>query len=126
MAMFKEGQVIVPFQVSEVDLLAGTSQFFVSPMEGEIVEMGVVVQKAVTTGGVVKPKLAGVDVAGLAVTVANGATAGTVYTDTAALNEPTRRVLDNQAIELSLDAAFATAGAINGWLRIVGSGKYVT
>lgn len=124
--MFKEGQVVLQLQVNETDLLAGTSQFLVSPMEGEIVEMAVVVQKAVTTGGVVKPRIGGVDVAGLAVTVANGAAAGTVYTDTAALNEPTRRVLDNQAIELFLDAAFATAGAINVWLRIVGSGKYVT
>lgn len=126
MALFKEGDVILPFYANETDLLAGTSQWLVSPMEGEIVEIGVVVQKAVTTGGVVKPKVGGVDVAGLLVTVASGAAAGVVYTDGSALNEPTRRVADNQAIEISLDAAFAVAGAVNGWVRIVGSGKYIT
>lgn len=126
MAIFKEGEVVLPFFINETDLLAGTSQWLISPMEGEVVEIGVVVQKAVTTGGAITVELEGVAVSGISVTVADGAAAGTVYTDTSALNEPTRRVQDGKAIEIVPAAAFATAGAVSGWVRIVGSGKYVT
>lgn len=124
--MFKEGEVVLQFSFNQTDLLAATSQWLVSPIEGEIAELGVVVQGAVTTGGAIGVKLATVAVSGLSVTVADAAAAGTVYTDSSALNEPTRRVADNQAIEITAAAAFATAGAVNGWVRIVGSGKYVS
>lgn len=127
MAIFKEGQVVLQFFANETDLLAGTSQWLSSPLEGEIAELEVVVQKTVTTGGTVTVKnAAGTTVASLTATVANGATAGTKYNDTTDLNEPTRRVKKGDKIEIVLDAAFALAGALNGWVRIVGSGKYVT
>ncbi len=124
--MFKTGEVILPFFFNETDLLAGTSQWLVSPIEGEVVELGAVVQAAVTTGGAIGVELATVAISGLSVTVADAATAGTVYTDESALNEPTRRVTEGQAVEITAAAGFATAGAVNGWVRIVGSGKYVT
>lgn len=126
MAMFKEGEVILPFYFNQTDLLAGTSQWLVSPIEGEIVELGTVVQAAVTTGGAIGVKLGTVAVVGLSVTVADADAAGTVHTDSSALNEPTRRVADNGAIEITAASAFATAGALNGWVRIVGSGKFVS
>lgn len=113
------GDVFIPFWANSTDLLAGTSQWIASPVAGQIVEIGVIVQTAVTTGGTVTAKLATVAVTGLSVTVADAAAVGTVYTDApTSLTGATGTVAKDTVIEVVLDAAFATAGAINGYIRV--------
>lgn len=122
--MFKSGDYLLPFSFSQVDTLAGgVFVRFRSPIEGFIEELDVVVDVAVTTGGVVKLQLGGVDVAGAAVTVANGAAQGVGYNAVTALAAATAKVAKNQAIQINVDVAFATAGAISGYVRVSGGAK---
>ena len=105
------------FAINETDTLAGTSQEFIAPRAGRMEELGVVVQKTVTTGGPVTVKINGVAVAGLTITVADGATKGTRYTDSApTIPSATRTFAKGDRIEVVPDAAFATAGAISGYV----------
>lgn len=71
------------YQISEVDLLAHTTQHLIlHPGNGFTNSVGfmmVVVQKTITTGGVIKMQKAGVDIAGCTATIGNGATPGTNY-----------------------------------------------
>jgi len=109
---------VIPFSIGQTDLLAGTSFFIAAPFDGWIEELGVVVQSAVTTGGAVTVEVATVAVAGLSVTVADAAAAGTIYTDTPTAKSGTREVSKGDLIEIVPAAAFATAGAINGYLTL--------
>lgn len=106
----------MPFFFSETDLLAGTSQWTMSPVAGTLRRIVTFVKKQVTTGGDIGVKLAGVAVTGLAVTVADSAAVGTVQSDT-----PTsvNRLTADQAIEVTAAAAFATAGQVFGYVEIV-------
>lgn len=134
------------FQINQTDLLAGTTQHYVSPITGYFKGLSTVVQAAVTTGGTLTPKCipavlnteGGLDmtsftgnisgdtlvagsgslgaVAGLAQTIANAATAGTVQNTTVTQGDPSTFVVKGQAIEIDI-AGFATAGAINGFLE---------
>lgn len=104
------------FAIDETDTLAGTSQEIVAPDNGFIDELQVIVQKAVTTGGAVTVNINGVAVAGLQVTVADAATKGTRYSDTPTAKDPTRAFLKGDRIEVVPAAAFATAGAISGYI----------
>lgn len=124
MSVFLEGRYYLQGQINQTDLLAGTAQQCIAPSSGYIEEFGVVVQAAVTTGGpitvAVAPAAGGsaVPVAGLSVTVANAATAGTAAVDTPTEPSITRQVNKGDVITVIPDAAFATAGAVNWYVRI--------
>ncbi len=111
--------LFVPFSINQTDLLAGTSQFVASPGTGNLTGLTVVVQSAVTTGGDVTVELDSVAVDGLSVTVADAAPAGTVYSDApSSPTHATTALSKGDAIEIVPAAAFATAGAINGFVEI--------
>lgn len=110
--------IIVPFIIAQTELLAGTSFEIISPVDGFVSELGVVVQTAVTTGGAVTVKVGTTDVAGLSVAVADAATKGTAYSDKPTERAGSRKVSKGQRIQVVPAAEFATAGAINGYVTI--------
>ena len=110
--------ILVPFSINETDTLAGTSFEAVAPVDGFVDELLVTVQKDVTTGGTVTVKVGTTDVNGLTVTVANSATKGTRYADKATPGHASRKVKKGDRIQIVPDAAFATAGAISGFVVI--------
>lgn len=113
------GDIYVPFFANQTDLLAGTSQWVPSPEAGQIIKAACVTQVAVTTGGNVTVELATVAVVGLTVVVADAAAVGDVDSDVpTSLTGATGAVAKEQVIEVVLDAAFATAGAINGYVTV--------
>jgi hypothetical protein len=111
--------VFVPWAINETDTLAGTSAEVVSPGAGRIVRNTTIVQKAVTTGGDVTVAVGVTAVAGLACTIADAATKGTVVTDTPTAGDATALVAAGDRIQIVPAAAFATAGALGGVLEIV-------
>jgi hypothetical protein len=110
--------VIVPFSINQTDLLAGTSAELVAPVDGFVDELYVIVQAAVTTGGAVTVKVGTTDVNGLSVTVADAATKGTVYSDSATAGHGSRAVSKGDRLQVVPASAFDTAGAINGFVKI--------
>lgn len=115
---FAGASVVIPFQINETDTLAGTSFEGIAPMDGYIRDFGVTVQKAVTTGGAVKVAVGTTDVVGATVTVADAATKGTRYSASATRTSDTRKISKGERFQVIPDAAFATAGAINGYVEI--------
>lgn len=115
----KPGQVYLPWEIEATELAAGTAENLVSPVAGYINGMRAIVQEAVTTGGAITVEINTTAITGLSVTVADGATAGTRYSDA-----PTTRhgsdslVAAGDRITVTPAAAFATAGAVNGLLAI--------
>jgi hypothetical protein len=136
----------IEFSIPSAELIANTTQYLIAPLNGFFKEMRLVVNKAVTTGGTVTPSTVpavfnaegGLDqtsfagtvtgdtliagsgslgaVAGLQATVPNGATVGTLFTETATVDDPSTAVIKGQVIELAL-SGFATAGELNGYLE---------
>lgn len=116
--------VYVQFDINETDTLAGTSAELIAPVSGLIVGLNVTVQKAVTNGGAVTVQVGTTDVAGLSVTVADAATKGTRYSDTPTSGHSSKAVSAGDRIQVTPDSAFATAGAINGFVTINTGGLY--
>jgi hypothetical protein len=110
-------KIAVPFAINEVDTLAGTSFEGVAPVDGFINAVYVVVQKLVTTGGTVKVAVGAVDVVGAVVTVANSAAKGVVYSAQSTKYSPTRAINKGDRYQVIPDAAFATAGAVSGFVE---------
>ena len=110
--------VFLPFAINETDTLAGTSAELVSPVAGTIARLTVIVQKAVTTGGDVTALVGATAVDGLACTVADAATKGTVVTDTPTAGHASAAVVPGSRIQIAPAAAFNTAGAVSGVLEI--------
>jgi hypothetical protein len=104
----------IPFFINETDLLAGTAQDLVAPCDGHLDAIQCIVQKDVTTGGNITVNIGTTAVVGLAAVIANGATKGTRVTDTPTLPSATRSFSKGDRISVVPDAAFATAGAVNG------------
>jgi len=115
-----QGQTLrVPFFINETDTLAGTSAELVAPETGYVTGLYVTVQKDVTTGGAVTVKVGTTDVAGLTVTVADGAVKGTRYSDTQPTSgSATQDVTKGDRIQVVPAAAFNTAGAISGFVEV--------
>lgn len=110
--------ITLPFAISEADTLAGTSAELVSPVAGDITGLTVIVQKAVTTGGDVTAAVGVTAVDGLACTVADAAAKGTVISDTPTAAHASTKVSVGSRIQVSPAAAFATAGAVSGFVEI--------
>ncbi len=111
-------EIQLPFFINETDTLAGTSAELVSPVLGEIISATVIVQKTVTTGGDVTVLVGTTTVVGLACTIADGATKGTVVTDTPTAGDATTLVNPGDRIQAAPGAAFNTAGAVSGFVTI--------
>lgn len=106
------------FAIGETDLLAGTSAELVSPVAGEIIGITTIVQKAVTTGGPITAAVGVTAVAGLSCVIADAAAKGSIVRDTATLGDATTVVTAGSRIQVIPDAAFATAGAVSGFVEI--------
>lgn len=110
--------VILPFAINETDTLAPTNAELISPVKGEIVSMSVIVQKAVTTGGDVTALVGVTAVDGLACTIADAAAKGAVVTDRPTAGHASTLVNPGDRIQVAPSAAFALAGAVNGFVAI--------
>jgi hypothetical protein len=110
--------VRLPFAISEADTLAGTSAELISPVAGRISRLSVIVQKTVTTGGDVTALVGTTAVDGLACAIADGALKGAVVTDTPTAGHASTVVAAGDRIQVAPAAAFATAGAVSGFVEI--------
>jgi hypothetical protein len=100
--------------INQIDLLAGTSHFRFTHVKGYITRFSAVIKKTVTTGGVLSVELAGTAVAGLSITIPDGAVAGTVYTS----------VPDNPTLAANLVPELAAGGT--GDIEFVGDSSFGT
>lgn len=108
----------LPFAINQTDLLAGTAAELIAPVAGAIVGMSVIVQAAVTTGGPITAAVGVTAVAGLSCVIADAAAKGTVVSDTPTAGDATTVVAAGDRIQVVPDAAFAAAGAVNGYVEI--------
>lgn len=109
---------ILQFAINQTDLLAPTNAELISPVKGEVIGMSVIVQAAVTTGGDVTALVGVTAVDGLACTIADGATKGTVVNDRPTAGHASTLVNPGDRIQVAPAAAFNTAGAVNGFIAI--------
>jgi hypothetical protein len=126
-ALFNQlaGNVTLPFSIDQTSLITPTSVEVISPIDGTITGMTVIVTAAVTVGGAVTANVgagAGTAVAGLSVTIASAATKGTVVSDTPTAGTATAVVKKGDRIQIIPSAAFDTAGALAGYLSITAKG----
>lgn len=138
---FVDGNVIgnsnairIPFQISQTDLLAGTTQQFPSPVAGRIKRVQTAVQVTLPATaaeiGTVNLTINGTAVTGSTLTSYTTATGGMGSVgDIASATIPlasTAAVAVGDAIGVVPSAAWASAGALNGIVEIVptGSGIY--
>lgn len=111
--------VYLPFEIEATELAAGTAEQIYSPCAGYIKRARGIVQSAVTTGGPVTFEVNTVAVTGLTFTVANADAAGIRYSDTPTTpRSSTTVVAAGDEITVTPDAAFATAGQLNGIIEI--------
>lgn len=111
---------ILPFQIAQAVLIANADPELISPADGFITEIGVIVDTAVTTGGTIVTKTGdalGTTVAGMTVTIANGAPKGSKQIVQSTEKSATRAVARGARIGLDL-TGFATAGAVSGYIKI--------
>lgn len=109
----------VPFFINQTDLLAGTSAELLSPVAGEIVGMTTIVQIAVTTGGPIIASVGVTAVTGLSCVIPDAAAKGSIVRDTpTTLGDASTLVTAGSRIQVTPDAAFATAGAVSGFVEI--------
>lgn len=106
------------FYANETDVLAPTSHYVPSPIRGKIHRAVTSTQVAVGTGGDVTFEQANVAVLGLTVTVANSAAAGDIDRDNATAGDITADIAANSAVEVVFGSAFATTGALNGFIEV--------
>lgn len=114
--------VQVPFFLNQTDLLAPTAAELISPVDGFVKRATGIVQVAITTGGNIQVQVGTTAVAGLTLVFADGATAGTIVSDTPATpGSATTVVTKGSRLRVLPDASFATAGAVNGFVEIQGT-----
>ena len=121
MSLIMGERATLPFIFNQTDLLAGTSQELIAPCDGFVNELHTTVQAAPTTGGAIGVGLGDTPtaVAGLSITVADAAVKGTRQSAVATPGDATRVVKKGDRIQVTAAAAFATAGALNGYVEIV-------
>lgn len=110
----------LPWNLNQTDLLAPTDFELVAPENGYITALVSTVQVAVTTGGTLDVKTGdalATTVAGLQQTIADAATKGTRQRTTATAGSSTRYVAKGARIAIVAAAAFATAGAMQGFVE---------
>ncbi len=115
LAAFQDNKILIPFYFNQTDLLAPTAMQLIAPCAGYITGLRATVTAAVTTGGAITVEANTVAVVGLSVTVADGATAGTVYSDDV-LKIATGLCAAGDDITVTPAAAFDTAGRVDGYI----------
>lgn len=110
--------VKIPFAVLEAAVDAGTSKWVHPGFAGSVIDMSVVAQGTVTTGGTFTVEIGGTAVDGLTVTVADGAVAGEVDTDTATADHATAVFTAAQPLEIVPSAAFNAAADFDGAIGV--------
>lgn len=108
----------IPFFINQTDLLAGTSAELLSPVVGAVTQLDTTVQVAVTTGGPITASVGVTAIDGLSCVIADAATKGSRVTDTPTAGHATTVVAVGSRLQVTPDAAFATAGAVSGQLEI--------
>lgn len=106
------------WSANQTDVLAATSHYVASPIAGNVTRGVTATQVAVGTGGAVTVEVETVAVLGLSITVANSAAAGDIDRDNATAGDITGEVAELGDIEIVFDAAFATTGALNGFVEV--------
>ena len=110
--------------LTQTELLAGTSFFVGTHIQGYISRFTTVVKKAVTTGGTLTIELAGTAVPGLSITIEDAAAVGTVQSavpdnkNLAANLVPALTAGGTGDIEFVGDSNFATAGEVYAMIEI--------
>ncbi len=115
LARIADGKILIPFYFNQTDLLAPTAMQLIAPVAGYITGIRATVTSAVTTGGAITVEANTVAVVGLSVTVADAASAGTVYSDDV-LKIATGLCAAGDDITVTPAAAFATAGRVDGYI----------
>jgi hypothetical protein len=116
------GATQVPFFINQTDVLAPTAAQLVSPVNGYVNGLYVIVQSAVGTGGPVTVQVGTTDVTGLSVEVANSAAPGTIYSDTPTTPYSATTVITKGGrLQVVPGTTFATSGAINGYVEVAGT-----
>jgi hypothetical protein len=117
------GRVLIPFEIEQTELLAGTAEEIVCPVDGYIDTMRGIVQGAVTTGGAVTVEVNTTTVVGLSITLANSDAKGVRYSDTPTTpRSATTVVAKGDRITVTPAAAIDTAGQLNGFIEIEATG----
>ena len=114
----KTNKAFLFFYANQTDVLAATSHFLANPVRGQVTRAVTAVQVGVTTGGDVTLEIGGTAVDGLTVTVANSASAGDIDRDQGTPGHLTSEINADSAVEVVFAAAFATAGALNGFVEV--------
>jgi hypothetical protein len=114
------GVASVPFTVSQVDLLAHTTQEIVSPIAGVVRRLSVTNQLTVVTGGVIAARVGATPVTGLSVTVADASAPGATKTTAVAPTDGTDAVAAGGRLSITVGASFATSGALTGNVTVSG------
>jgi len=125
------GRVVIPFQITQTDVLAGTEQQLFSPITGRVTRVATVVQTALaaTAGeiGVVSLKVAGSAVTGSTLTTYTTAAGGSGSVgDVASVDVPASSanaaVSAGDPIAVVPSSTFASAGALNGIVEVTPTG----
>lgn len=121
------GTQTIPFVINQVDLLASTSQSFVSPVDGFLTGLRVIVSKnSIVTGGTIQVKVGTTNVTGLVATVANSAVPGAVSSATPTTPFSSTTVVTNGSRIQITPASFATSGDLTGYVEISGTQGVLT
>lgn len=110
--------VRVPFQIDQVDCLAGTPISVRCPVNGTLKSLQTIVWKTVGTGGNVTMKVNNTEVDGLAVVVADSAPAGALDSDTPTSGHASTVLAVDDELEIICASEFATTGALTGFVEI--------
>ena len=113
---YARGYVDVAFTIPAAELSAGTTIEMFAPFAGKVKSMRTIIQTNIVTGGVITAKVGTTDIAGLSITIPDGATKGTVQADSTA--SATAAVSFGDRIQIVPSAAFNGGGAVSGFLRI--------
>jgi hypothetical protein len=117
------GPTQIQYKINQVDLLAGTAQSFISPVNGYITRAWAIVSKnTVVTGGNIAIKVGTTDVTGLTLVIPDGSLPGAVVSDTPTTAfSSTTVVTKGQRVQVAPDASFATSGDLNGIIEVLGT-----
>ncbi len=114
----KPGYIRVTFSILEAEADAGTVAYVYPGVAGTIVDAGVAIGDTVTTGGALDFAVNTTAVDGLVLTIADGATAGVVYSDTPTLGHASTVFTATDYIKITPAAAINASGRMVGWIGI--------
>lgn len=120
--LYRPGDYVrIPFQITEAEADAGGSFYVIPGFAGSVVDGALVVENTVTTGGTITLEINNTTVAGFGLVIADGATAGTVSSDSAVTGDGTEVFTAAQPIEIVVPSAVNASAPINGWIGVTRS-----